>query len=37
MNYITSAFSRALDFYKEINPATLSGAIDVIVVQQPDG
>ncbi|KAL1920812.1 uncharacterized protein VTP21DRAFT_11447 [Calcarisporiella thermophila] len=24
-------------FYREINPATLSGAIDVIVVEQPDG
>jgi phosphatidate phosphatase PAH1 len=24
-------------FYDGINPATLSGAIDVIVVRQPDG
>ena len=24
-------------FYREINPSTLSGAIDVIVVEQPDG
>ncbi|CAG8732688.1 7599_t:CDS:1, partial [Gigaspora rosea] len=24
-------------FYREINPSTLSGAIDVIVVQQPNG
>lgn len=37
MNYLTSAFSRVANFYKEINPATLSGAIDVIVIQQPDG
>nr|CAD7594568.1 unnamed protein product [Timema genevievae] len=25
------------DFYKEINTATLTGAIDVVVVEQPDG
>lgn len=25
------------NFYNEINPATLSGAIDIIVVEQPDG
>lgn len=24
-------------FYNEINPATLSGAIDIIVVEQQDG
>lgn len=37
MNYLTSAFTRVRDLYREINPATLSGAIDVIVIQQPDG
>lgn len=25
------------ELYNEINPATLTGAIDVIVVEQPDG
>ena len=25
------------EFYNDINPATLSGAIDVIVIRQPDG
>lgn len=25
------------ELYKGLNPATLSGCIDVIVVQQPDG
>jgi len=24
-------------FYKEMNPATLSGSIDILVVRQPDG
>lgn len=24
-------------FYNELNPATLSGAIDIVVVQQPNG
>lgn len=30
-------FSSVKDFYNEINGATLTGAIDVIVVEQPDG
>jgi len=25
------------DMYKEVNPATLTGAVDVIVVEQADG
>ncbi|RKP06020.1 Lipin/Ned1/Smp2-domain-containing protein, partial [Thamnocephalis sphaerospora] len=37
MNFVTRALSSVTEFYKEINPATLSGAIDVIVVEQPDG
>ena len=23
--------------YRQLNPATLSGAIDIVIVQQPDG
>ena len=30
-------FGNFQDFYSEINAATLTGAIDVIVVQQEDG
>jgi len=30
-------FSNFKEFYNEINGATLTGAIDVIVVEQPDG
>lgn len=30
-------FSSFRDLYKELNPATLNGAVDVIVVEQPDG
>ncbi|EDQ86943.1 uncharacterized protein MONBRDRAFT_33582 [Monosiga brevicollis MX1] len=30
-------FRRLSTLYNDINPATLSGAVDVIVVQQPDG
>lgn len=37
MNYIGRIFTNVRDFYKEINSATLTGAIDVIVVEQPDG
>ncbi|TIB92367.1 LNS2-domain-containing protein [Wallemia mellicola] len=32
----TRALSSALSYYKDINPATLTGAIDVIVVQRPN-
>ncbi|XP_077990514.1 phosphatidate phosphatase LPIN2-like [Glandiceps talaboti] len=37
MNYFGRFLSNFKDFYKEINAATLTGAIDVIVVQQQDG
>lgn len=37
MNRLVKAFSSFKDFYNEINGATLTGAIDVIVVEQPDG
>lgn len=30
-------FSNVKSFYNDINPATLTGAIDVVVVEQPDG
>ncbi|KAK7867306.1 hypothetical protein R5R35_002128 [Gryllus longicercus] len=37
MNAIGKFISNFRDFYNEINAATLTGAIDVIVVEQPDG
>ncbi|XP_076685332.1 phosphatidate phosphatase LPIN isoform X2 [Andrena cerasifolii] len=37
MNYIGKFISNFRDFYNEINAATLTGAIDVVVVQQPGG
>ncbi|XP_070533057.1 phosphatidate phosphatase LPIN2-like isoform X3 [Ptychodera flava] len=37
MNYFGRFLSNFKDFYKEINAATLTGAIDVIVVEQQDG
>ncbi|KAF9435639.1 hypothetical protein BGZ76_005842 [Entomortierella beljakovae] len=37
MNSVGSFFSTVTKFYNEINPATLSGAIDIIVVQQANG
>ncbi|XP_011869440.1 PREDICTED: phosphatidate phosphatase LPIN3 isoform X2 [Vollenhovia emeryi] len=37
MNYIAKIISNFRLFYNEINAATLTGAIDVIVVEQPDG
>ncbi|KAM9296511.1 phosphatidate phosphatase LPIN3 [Gastrophryne carolinensis] len=41
MNYVGklagSVLGHVRDLYKGVNPATLSGAIDVIVVSQPDG
>lgn len=36
MNYIGKFISNFRVFYNEINAATLTGAIDVIVVEQPD-
>jgi phosphatidate phosphatase LPIN len=32
-----SLFTSVHNFYNEINPATLSGAIDIVIVEQPDG
>lgn len=32
-----SLFTSVHNFYNEINPATLSGAIDIVVVEQQDG
>lgn len=37
MSYLGKMLSNVKDLYNEINPATLTGAIDVIVIQQPDG
>ncbi|XP_011499045.1 PREDICTED: phosphatidate phosphatase LPIN1 isoform X2 [Ceratosolen solmsi marchali] len=37
MNYIGKFISNFRDFYNEINAATLTGAIDVVVIQQPNG
>lgn len=36
MAFVARALSSALSYYKDINPATLTGAIDVIVVQRPN-
>lgn len=37
MNSLVKVFSNFKEFYSEINGATLTGAIDVVVVEQPDG
>ncbi|XP_037956149.1 phosphatidate phosphatase LPIN1 isoform X2 [Teleopsis dalmanni] len=37
MNSLVKVFSNFREFYSEINGATLTGAIDVICVEQPDG
>ncbi|KAI5635744.1 hypothetical protein NE865_11540 [Phthorimaea operculella] len=37
MNYIGKFIANFREFYNEINGATLTGAIDVVVVEQPDG
>uniref|UniRef100_UPI00398EB8E0 phosphatidate phosphatase LPIN1 isoform X2 n=1 Tax=Pristiophorus japonicus TaxID=55135 RepID=UPI00398EB8E0 len=37
MNYVGQLFVTVKELYKGLNPATLSGCIDIIVVQQPDG
>ncbi|GAA5867929.1 hypothetical protein JCM3774_004727 [Rhodotorula dairenensis] len=34
---MTSWVAKAVQYYKDINPATLTGAIDVIVVERPTG
>merc|ERR1719251_447221 len=36
-SYINSIIKNVKEFYSEINGATLTGAIDVIVVEQEDG
>ncbi len=37
MQSVYKLVSTVNQFYREINPSTLSGAIDVIVVKQPNG
>ncbi|KAJ2777430.1 lipin Ned1 [Coemansia interrupta] len=37
MQYVGKVFSTVSQLYKELNPATLSGAIDVVVVEDRDG
>ena len=37
MNYIGKFITNFKDFYREINSATLTGAIDVVIIKQPDG
>uniref|UniRef100_A0A6B2EFA7 phosphatidate phosphatase n=1 Tax=Phlebotomus kandelakii TaxID=1109342 RepID=A0A6B2EFA7_9DIPT len=37
MNSLVKVFSNFKEFYSEINGATLTGAIDVVVVEQSDG
>ncbi|KAJ1950333.1 lipin Ned1, partial [Linderina pennispora] len=37
MQYVGKVFSTVSQLYKELNPATLSGAIDIIVVEGKDG
>ncbi|KAM4691808.1 phosphatidate phosphatase LPIN3-like [Rhinophrynus dorsalis] len=41
MNYVGqlagSVLGRVRELYREVNPATLTGSIDVVVVRQPDG
>ncbi|CAI5452275.1 unnamed protein product [Caenorhabditis angaria] len=37
MDYAYRVFRNVKYFYNSINPATLSGAIDVVVVEQPNG
>lgn len=34
---LSNLFTSVHNFYNELNPATLSGAIDIIVVKQQDG
>uniref|UniRef100_A0A182WIS4 phosphatidate phosphatase n=1 Tax=Anopheles minimus TaxID=112268 RepID=A0A182WIS4_9DIPT len=37
MNSLVNLFSNVREFYSEINGATLTGAIDIVTVEQPDG
>ena len=34
---MTSIITKVREWYSEINPSTLTGAIDVLVVEQEDG
>ncbi|XP_076807035.1 phosphatidate phosphatase LPIN1-like isoform X2 [Clavelina lepadiformis] len=37
MNMVYKGFGYLRNMYNQINPATLTGAIDILVVEQPDG
>lgn len=37
MNYVRSISGSVSKTWNSVNPATLSGAIDVVVVEHPDG
>jgi len=37
MNVVYKSLIKLKDIYNQINPATLTGSIDIIVVEQPDG
>lgn len=37
MQFVGKVVSTVSEFYKEINPATLSGAIDIVVVERKNG
>jgi len=37
MNVVYKGLTKLKSIYNQINPATLTGAIDIIVVEQPDG
>jgi len=36
-SYVNKLFSNVKGFYQEINAATLTGAIDTLIVEQRDG
>ncbi|KAH7730714.1 Protein LPIN-1 [Aphelenchoides avenae] len=37
MDYVTTVLNSFRHYYNSVNPASLSGAVDIIVVEQPDG
>lgn len=37
MEYFGRVITSVSEFYKDLNPSTLSGAIDVVVIEEPDG
>eukprot|EP00127_Corallochytrium_limacisporum_P007313 Clim_evm54s246 gene=Clim_evmTU54s246 len=37
LGLVNSVLNGAYNYYRDINPSTLSGAIDILVIQQPDG